>query len=152
MAEPRARRPMSDNARRAQKLLVGGLVGGHAAALVVVAAFWLLSGPTAAASAAIACVITLAFYTIALGVQVAVADAPPKTVLVAWLGSYLSRVTVLGLLLALTLTNAARWPWLDPVAVVVGTIGVVLGWLGNELRAYSKLRIPVFDPPPSHDG
>lgn len=129
---------------------MGGLIGGHAAALTVVGAFWVLSGPYAAASAAIASAATIAFYTIALGVQVAVADAAAKTVLVAWLASYLARVTVLGLALAATLANADRWAWLDPVALVVATIAVVLGWIGFELAAYARLRIPVFDATDPH--
>lgn len=138
---------MSPSAQRAQKLLVGGLVGGHVAALTVVGAFWVASGPNSAATAAIASAATIAFYTVALGVQLAVADASAKTVLIASLGSYLARVTVLGLALAATLTNADRWAWLDPVALVVATIAVVLGWIGFELWTYSRLRIPVFDPP-----
>jgi hypothetical protein len=48
-------------------------------------------------TAAIAAAVTIAFYTIALGVQIAVADAAPKVVLFAWLASYVTRVTVLGL-------------------------------------------------------
>ena len=147
MAEQRGRRPLSENTRRAQSLLVAGLVGGHAAALTVVGAFWVFAGPNSAATAAIASAATIAFYTIALGVQVAVADAPAKTVLIAWLGSYLTRVTVLGLALAATLSKAERWTWLDPIALVVATIAVVLGWIGFELWAYSRLRILVFDPP-----
>lgn len=139
------RRRPSPNAERAQRLLVAGLVGGHAAALTAVGLFWALRGPQAAASAAIAAAVTIAFYTIALGVQVAVADAAPKTVLVAWLASYLFRVSVMGLVLATVLVNAERWSWLDPVALVVTTIAVVLGWIGFELRAYSQLRIPIYD-------
>lgn len=135
----------SVEAQRAQKLLVAGLVGGHAAAFTVVGLFWALAGTEAAASAAIAAAVTLAFYTIALAVQVVVANARPKTVLVASLASYISRVSVLGLLLALAVSQADRWSWLDPVALVVSTIAVVLGWLGFELHAFSKLRIPAYD-------
>lgn len=144
----------SVEAQRAQKLLVAGLVGGHAAAFTVVGLFWALAGTEAAASAAIAAAVTLAFYTIALAVQVAVANARPKTVLVASLASYISRVSVLGLLLALAVSQADRWSWLDPVALVVSTIAVVLGWLGFELHAFSKLRIPAYDLPrdPPHSS
>lgn len=147
MAEPRARRPMSANARRAQQLLVGGLVGGHAAALTVVGLFWALGGSRAAASAAIAAAVTIAFYTISLGVQLIVADASAKVVLVASLASYVARVSVLGLALAAVVANAERWAWLDATALVVATIAVVVGWLGFELWTYSRFRIPVFDPP-----
>ena len=34
-----------------------------------------------------------------------------------------------------------------PFVVVVATIVVVITWLAGEFRVYSRLRIPVFDPP-----
>ncbi|HRL48429.1 MAG TPA: hypothetical protein PLK46_06665 [Propioniciclava sp.] len=139
----------SDNVLRAQRLLVAGLVGGHIAAFTSVGLFWALAGADAGITAAIAAAATIAFYAIALGAQVIVADAAPKVVLFAWLASYLARVTVLGLALAVTLTQAQRFTWLDPIALVVTTIAVVLGWICFELYAYSRLRIPVFDPPPA---
>ncbi|RXW33303.1 hypothetical protein [Propioniciclava flava] len=148
----RERKAPSAQVVRAQRLLVGGLIGGHAAALTAVGLMWALRGANAGATSAIAAAVTLAFYTVALGAQVMVADAAPKVVLFAWLASYLARVTVLGLALAVTLTQADRFAWLDPVALVVTTIAVVLGWIGFELHAYSKLRIPVFDPPDSSPG
>lgn len=138
----------SENVVRAQRLLQAGLVGGHVAALTAVGLFWALSGPDAAATSAIAAAATIAFYAIALGAQLMVADAAPNVVLFAWLVSYLARVTVLGLALAFVLTQANRFAWLDPIALVVTTIATVLGWLGFELYCYSKFRIPVFDPPP----
>lgn len=142
------RKKVSDNVVRAQRLLQGGLVGGHVAALTAVGLFWALSGPDSGATAAIAAAATIAFYAVALGAQLMVADAAPKVVLFAWLASYLARITVLGLALAIILTQADRFAWLDPIALVVTTIVTVLGWLGFELYAYSKLRIPVFDAPP----
>lgn len=146
------RKPPSDNVLRAQRLLIAGLVGGHVAAFTAVGLFWAFAGPDAGVTAAIAAAATIAFYAIALASQLIVADAAPKVVLFAWLASYLLRVTVLGLALAFTLTQAERFAWLDPVALVVTTIAVVLGWLGFELHAYSKLRIPVFDPPEASGG
>lgn len=139
-------RPSPDT-QRATSLLVGGLVGGHGAAALCIVGFAVFSDVWAAVSAALAAAVVLGFYTIALGVQVAVSDASPKTVLVAWLASYVGRVTILGLVLAAVLSQAERWSWLDPVAVVVTTIAVVIGWLATELHAYSRLRIPVYDEP-----
>ena len=146
------RRPPSPHVERALTLLQAGLVGGHVAGLTAVGLFWAIGGTEAGITAAIAAAATIAFYAIALGAQLMVADAPPKVVLFAWLASYLLRVTVLGLALAVTLTQAERFAWLDPIALVVTTIAVVLGWLGFELYAYSKLRIPVFDPPEVSSG
>ena len=69
MREVRERRPISENTRRAQQLLVAGLVGGHMAGLTVVGLFLALGGTNAGATAAIGAAVVLAFYTIALGVQ-----------------------------------------------------------------------------------
>ena len=68
-------------------------------------------------------------------------------VMIAALASYGGRVTVLGLLLMLSLSNAERFAQLDPVAVVVTTVTVVFGWLGAELWVFSRLRIPTYDEP-----
>lgn len=141
------RRPPSATSVRARRLLVGGLVGGHLGAFVVTVAFWLAGGPNAGIWAAVAAAVTLAFSTIGQAVQVIVADADARVVMVASLGSYVLRVSVLGLLLVIVLQNAPRFVALDPVAVVVGTIVVVITWLAGEFRVYSRLRIPVFDPP-----
>lgn len=152
MAEPRSRRPISESTRRAQQLLVAGLVGGHVAALTVVGLFLALGGPNAGATAAIGAAVTIVFYTIALGVQLAVADASPKVVLFAWFASYVTRVSILGVGLAAVLANAERWSWLDPVALFVSTIATVMGWLGLELWAYSRMRVPVYDDPSEISG
>lgn len=141
------RRGPSPNVRRARTLLLGSAIGGHAAALASVGLFLALRGPAAAAWAAVAAVVTLAFNIIGQGVQVVVADAPARTVFVAALASYLLRVTALGLLLQLVVSNADRFANLDPVAVVVTTIAVVVAWLATEFWVYSRLRIPVYDEP-----
>jgi hypothetical protein len=145
MAEPDARRGPSANTRRAQRLLMAGVAGGHAALLACVVAFALAGGWPGALSAAIAGVVTIAFFTIGQAVQVVVADAPARRILIASLASYVLRVTVLGLLLALALDNADWVAWLDPVAVAATTIAVVIGWLAVELWVYSRMRIPVYD-------
>lgn len=137
------------NRRRALRLLTGAAIGGHLAALVCVVGFWLARGPASGLSAAIAAAVVLAFSIIGQAVQVLVADAPAKTVMVAALASYGGRVSVLGIVLMMALSNSARFVAMDPIAVVVTTIGVVIGWLGAEFRVYSHLRIPVYDEP--HD-
>ncbi len=147
MTEPGQRRPLSPHVRRAQQLLQAGLVGGHVAALTIVGLFLALGGPNAGATAAIGAAVTIVFYTIALGVQMAVADASPKVVLFAWFASYVTRVSLLGVGLAAVLANAERWAWLDPVALFVAVVGTVLGWLVLELFVYSRMRVPVYDDP-----
>ena len=141
------RRRPSANSARARRLLAGGLLGGHLGGFLVSAGFWLAVGQAAGASAAVGAVVTLAFFTIGQAVQVAVADADPRLVLVASLGSYVVRVSVLGLLLVLALRHASRFSAVDSVAVVAATIVVVVTWLAGEFRVYARLRIPVYDDP-----
>mgnify|MGYP001000902806 CR=1 FL=1 len=43
--------------------------------------------------------------------------------------------------------NPERLAGMDRTAVAITTIAVVVGWLAAEIRVFSKLRIPVFDPP-----
>ena len=130
---------------RARRLLTGGAAGGHVALLTCVGAFAIAGGVPSAVSAALAGVLTIAFFTIGQAVQVIVADADPRTVLVAALGSYVARVGGLGMLLALALGNADRLSAMDPAAVAVTTIAVVVGWLAAEIWVFSRLRLPVFD-------
>ncbi|MFV0406090.1 MAG: hypothetical protein ACK5LN_04610 [Propioniciclava sp.] len=137
----------SDAVMRAQQLLKGGALGGHLAAVGCIVAFAVLAGRDAALSSAIGAAGTLVFYMVGLGVQVAVADAPPRRLLMASVLSYLGRVGVLGGLAFWMMTNGEVFAWIDATAIVVTTIAVVLGWLAAEIRVYARLRIPVFDPP-----
>ena len=145
MAERRPRPPVSPATRRAHRLLAGGLFGGHMAAIVSVSAFWIAAGRDAGVSALLAAVGTLLFYTVGLAIQVATADAAPRTVFVASMVSYFGRVGLFGGVLALAMANADAVVWLDSTAVVVTTIAVVIGWLTVEVWVHSRLRIPVFD-------
>ncbi len=141
---PRAPAP-SANVMRARRLLTAGAAGGHAALLLCVGAFAMTGGLSGGISAALAGILTILFFTIGQAVQVMVADADPRTILVAALASYIGRVVGLGALLALALANADRLTAMNPTAVAVTTIAVVLGWLGVEIWAFSRLRLPVFD-------
>jgi fumarate reductase subunit D len=137
---------------RARKLLQAGLVGGHAAGICCVGVFGVGLGLPGGASAAIFAAVTLLFFTIGQAVQIIVADADPRVVLVASVSSYIGRVSVLGLVLLFALNNMDSLTFIRPVAVVVTVFTVVVGWLGAEFWAYSKLRIPVFDTPQAPGG
>ena len=145
MADPVRGAGPSPNVLRARKLLRGGLVGGHLAWLVCIVGFWLASGPRAAASAALGGVLVIAFFTIGQAVQVLMADADPRRVLFASLVSYAVRIGALAALLGVALANRERLAGLEPTAVAVSTIVVVVGWLAGEIRTFMRLRIPVFD-------
>lgn len=145
MTDPAPGAGPSPNVQRARKLLLGGLVGGHLAWLACVAAFGVAGGVRGAASAALGGVVALAFFTIGQAVQIRVADADPRRVLFASLVSYAVRIGALGGLLALAMANRERLSGLDPTAVAIGSIAVVVGWLAGEIRIFVRLRIPVFD-------
>lgn len=140
-------RGASANTVRARQLLTGAAIGGHTVAVVCVATFWFVQGPAAGMSAAVAAVVVLAFSMIGQAVQVLVADAPAKTVMIAALASYGFRVSALGIVLILALDSAPRLEAMDPIAVVVTTIVVVFGWLATEFWVYARLRIPIYDEP-----
>jgi hypothetical protein len=110
-----------------------------------VVAFGFAAGVPGAVSAALAGILTVAFFTIGQAVQVLVADSDPRTVLFASLVSYVARAGGLGALLALALANADRLTAMNTTAVAVTTIAVVLGWLAAEIWVFSRLRLPVFD-------
>jgi hypothetical protein len=143
MAEP-GREP-SPNVLRARRLLAGGAVGGHLSVVVCVIVFGWAGGAAGAVSAALAGILTIVFFTVGQAVQVLVADADPRRVLLAALVSYVARIGALGGLLAVALANRERLAGMDTTAVVVSTVAAVVGWLAGEILVFSRLRIPVFD-------
>lgn len=116
-------------------------------ALFVVPLMLWLRGPAAGLSALVAALAVLAFMGLGQWVQVRFADAPPQRMMLAWFASYLLRVGVPGVVLFAAAANPERLAGMDRTAVAITTIAVVVGWLAAEIRVFSKLRIPVFDPP-----
>lgn len=140
-------RTMSDDQARALQLLRAGAIGGHLGAVGSSVCFLAARGLQSAVSCLIAAVVALAFYMIGQAVQVMMADERPQKVLTAALISYGARVSALGGLLALALSRPELFPAMDPVAVVVGTLTVVVTWLAAEIVAFSRMRFPDFDAP-----
>jgi len=143
---------LGPDAQRRAATAVGGAIGGHTGALVCTAAFFALKGPMSGVSCLLACAVTLAFYVIGQAVQVRMADADVTRVLTASLVSYGVRVSALGGLLAIALSQQERLALMDPTAVVAGTLTVVVAWLAAEIVAFSRLRFPVFDEPAPKRG
>ena len=129
------------------RLLAGGAIGGHVVLLACVLWFAVTGGRPAAVWALLAGLVTIVFFTIGQGIQVLVAEADPKVVLGASLASFTLRAGGLGALLAWSVDNSARIPSLDPVAIAVTAIAVVVGWLAAEIWVFTKLRVPIYDPP-----
>lgn len=140
----RARSRPSVHVERARKLLHGGLVGGVSAAVLCMVGFGIGMGLKGLASAALASIMVLFFYTVGQLVMVRFADAGARLLLSVALASYTGRVVVLGLVLLLYARFADRFPVL-PVVVFLSTVAVVVGWLVVEVIVFSRLRISVFD-------
>jgi hypothetical protein len=96
------------------------------------------------ASAAVASVMVLFFYSVGQLVMVRFADAGARLLLSVALASYTGRVVVLGLLLLLYARFSDRFPVL-PMVVFLSTVAVVVGWLVVEVIVFSRLRISVYD-------
>lgn len=144
--ERRSRRATTLQAR-ALRLLNAGLLGGHAALLICAVVFLLLRGPYGALWSVLSGLVTVVFFTIGQGIQVMVADADPKVVFAASMSSYVVRAAGLAGLLAWAQAWNGRLTGLDPIALAVTAIAVVIGWLGTEIYVFTRLRIPSFDPP-----
>lgn len=136
---------LSANARRARTLLRAGALGGTVFAILAVVGVLIFRGPSAIISAVIAACVTLAFMGLGQLIQVRTADAPPQQMMLAWLISYLVRVGLPALLLVAASARPELLAAMDRVGVGYTTVAVVIGWLSFEIRAFSRLRIPVFD-------
>jgi hypothetical protein len=139
-----ARRQPKTNRGRALWLLAGGAIGGVAAWMVALVGFGATQGMVALTSAALAGVITLAFFALGQLVQVSLANADPMISMMSAMLSYVVRVGGL-VLVSLVLTKVL--PDLNGLAVALTVIAVALGWIAAEIWAFTRLRIPAFDPP-----
>lgn len=147
MPTPRAERARSRpsvHVERARKLLYGGLAGGVGAAALSMIGFGVGMGLRGLASAALASVMVLFFYSVGQLVMVRFADAGARLLLSVALASYTGRVVVLGLVLLLYARFSDRFP-VDPLVVFLSTVAVVVGWLVVEVIVFSRLRISVYD-------
>jgi len=106
--------------------------------------FGATQGTVALASAALAGVTTLAFFALGQLVQVSLAEADPMISMMSAMLSYVVRVGGL-VLVSLVLTKVL--PDLNGLAVALTVIAVALGWIAAEIWAFTRLRIPAFDPP-----
>ncbi|HAM45769.1 MAG TPA: hypothetical protein DCM67_12210 [Propionibacteriaceae bacterium] len=140
MAEGRALSPRG----RALRLLVAGTGGAAVAWVLAALGFWLFAGPATLIAVLIGGLITIGFFVLGQLVQVALASAEPIVVMMASLISYLFRVVAVALVAAWIVK---RVPWVDGRQLGVTILIVLAGWLAAEVFAFSRLRVPAFDPP-----
>lgn len=138
-----SRQPQTNRGRGLWLLAWGG--GGALVAWgLAVLGFGLAAGPGALAGAAAGGAVTWVFFVLGQLVQVALADAEALIAMMSAMLSYVIRVV--GLILAAVLLNRFL-PDLDGLAIAVAAIAVAVGWTSAEIWAFTRLRIPAFDPP-----
>ena len=128
-------------------LLRGSLVPtAVVAALAVVVAG--LSSRGALFGAVLAAVVVLVFFSASLLVMRRTARTAPRNVMAVALVTYITKVGLLGLLLV-AFKDAT---WLSGTAFALTALACAAVWLVAEIRAYSKVRLLVFDEAPAGDA
>ncbi|NAZ77650.1 hypothetical protein GTQ99_19870 [Kineococcus sp. T13] len=118
-----------------RSLLVGGI-----AALVCVVVAAVLRGLDGALSAGLGALLVLVFFGARLLVMRRTARSNPQMVLVAALGVYTVKIVLLGL----AMVFLSRLSWVVGPALGLSVIVCAVCWLAAEMRAFVKLRVPVF--------
>jgi len=128
-------------------LLRGSLVPTLLAALVCVA-IAVPAGSTAVAGAAFGAALVVVFFSLGLVVMRRTAQLNPDAVMGVVMLTYVLKVAALAVVLVL-FRNAS---WLDPRYFALGALGCTFVWLGFEMRAFTRLRVLVTDPPADRSG
>jgi ATP synthase protein I len=128
-------------------LLRGSLVPTLVAALACLA-IALPAGSTAVAGAAFGAALVVVFFSLGLVVMRRTARLNPDAVMAVVMLTYVLKVAALAVVLVL-FRNAS---WLDPRYFALGALGCTFVWLGFEMRAFTRLRVLVTDPPAGRSG
>jgi ATP synthase protein I len=123
-------------------LLRGSLVPTLVAAAVCLA-IAVPAGSTAVAGAGFGALLVMAFFSLGLVVMRRTARLNPDAVMGVVMLTYVLKVAALAVVLVL-FRDAT---WLDPRYFALGALGCTFVWLGFEMRAFTRLRILVTDPP-----
>lgn len=101
-----------------------------------------ISGPLTAASVGLAALLVIVFFGISLVIAEVVGRVSPGAALGAFVITYMVKVFAVGFtLLAVGLPDWVDRPWFMWTA-----LGAVVLWQAGEIHAFSKARMPVFDP------
>ena len=114
-----------------------------ATAPVIVAVFWVTRQGRGALAALLGVAIAIVFFASGLYVMGRVAKANPLSVLAGALAVYFGQVIFLGVVI-LSLSGAH---WLDGTAFGLSVLAVALIWQLSQVRAFMRLRKPVYDEP-----
>lgn len=139
-------KPLSDSVAAAhvedayRVLLRRSLTVGAAVAVVCVVVAAIMTGVHGAFSALLGSAMVLLFFGARLLVMRRTARSNPQMVLVAALGIYTVKIVLLGVAMILLMGVS----WIVGPALGLSVIGCAVGWLAAEMRAFVKLRVPVF--------
>jgi xanthine/uracil permease len=136
--------PARDTVAESQyaSLLRGSLLPTLVAAVVCIA-IAVPAGAAAVAGAAFGSALVVVFFSIGLVVMRRTARLNPDAVMGVVMLTYVLKVAALAVVLVL-FRDAS---WLDPRYFALGALGCTFVWLGFEMRAFTRLRVLVTDPP-----
>jgi ATP synthase protein I len=139
MKHPQALGPANSSLFAA--MLSGAVMPMAFTAPVIVLVLWITRQTRGGLAAMLGVCIAVAFFASGLYVMKRVTNANPLTVLAGALAVYLGQVIFLGLVIV-SLSGA---DWLDGRAFGLSILAVALVWQLSQIRAFVRLRTPVYD-------
>lgn len=140
MAEPRL--PAAAMMRR---MLASSIALAHAAWLVAIFLGYILQGPAGAGNAAVGGAIVVFFYAAGQGIQLLASVLDPRQGMALTVSSFLTRASLLGLLLVV----AGHYPRLEallrPASLLLGVALVLGAWLFGMFWSWQHTRVPAYD-------
>jgi ATP synthase protein I len=122
-------------------MLSGAVIPMAFAAPVIVLGLWITRQTRGGLAAMLGVCIAVVFFASGLYVMKRVTNANPLSVLAGALAVYLGQVIFLGLVIV-SLSGA---DWLDGRAFGLSILAVALVWQLSQIRAFVRLRKPVYD-------
>jgi len=106
------------------------------------------AGSRAVAGAAFGAALVVVFFSIGLLVMRRTARLNPDAVMGVVMLTYVLKVAAL----TVVLVAFKGAPWLSPRHFALGALACTFVWLGFEMRAFTRLRVLITDPPPGPRG
>ena len=139
MKHPQALGPANSSLFAA--MLSGAVIPMAVTAPIIVLGFWITRQTRGGLAALLGVCVAVVFFASGLYVMKRVTNANPLSVLAGAMTVYLGQVIFLGLVI-LSLSGA---DWLDGRAFGLSILAVALVWQLSQIRAFVRLRKPVYD-------
>lgn len=130
---------------RVTPLLRGALLPTLAVAAVAIAASTAFAGTRGLVGALLGAAVVITFSGGGLLALRAVRQMYPEVVLLVAVGSYVLRVVIFGVLLALVGSLNGVDSVVHRTATALTVLVCVVAWLAGELRAFVRMRVPLYD-------